>query len=167
MQPTAIRTSRLLAALAVAALVIAFPSASHAKKPKRTVSATVNGVRVKWKGHRYVLFDDTPGHGFSLVATKYLAKKTVGFGCPIDVFTESFPLTRTDCLGGTYATRSRGGHVSTWLNTGFDPNNPITVTFQSFDGSVVQGTFSMTLTSASFDGTTVSIQGSFKGPLRQ
>jgi len=155
----------ILAGVALVALMVSLPAATEAKVRKRTVSATINGERVSWKG-RLVIFDETPGHGFTAVATKIGGTKTIGFGCGVLLEGQPLPLTATMC-NATYATR-RGNRAETWLNTGLDPGNAFHVTFTSFDGSVVQGTLSGTLLSATVrDGSTLTMQGSFRGPLRR
>jgi hypothetical protein len=56
--------------------------------------------------------------------------------------------------------------VQSWLNPGLDPSNPVQVTVESFDGTVVQGTFSGNLQPTTIGaGSTLSVQGTFRGPL--
>jgi hypothetical protein len=162
MRSTNRRCKRAVAGAALAILAITLPATTEAKTP-HAVSATVSGKRVKWKGRLVRVTDSTSG--FILVATKLYATKTIGVGCGILLAGQTFPLTMTMGCNMNYAVHKHGGEI--WLNTGLDPNNPMTVTFASFDGTVVQGTFSGVLTSATLGGSTLSIQGSFDAALTQ
>jgi hypothetical protein len=65
-----------------------------------------------------------------------------------------------------YQVRKHGAS-QIWLNPGLDASNPVTVTFGSFDGSVVQATFSGVLVSPTLGGSTLTIQGSIDAALTQ
>jgi len=56
--------------------------------------------------------------------------------------------------------------VPSWLNPGLDPSNPVQLTVESFDGTVVQGSFSGNLQPTTFGaGPALGVQGAFRGPL--
>ena len=156
-------TKRLVAGVALVAFVFGLPGVTLARKPKRIVSATIAGERVKWKG-RLVLIHDTTGSGLTVIATKIFATKTIGVGCGILLAGQTFPLTTTAC--SLSYTMRKHRQFQSWLNPGLDPSNPVQVTVESFDGTVVQGTFSGTLEPTTIGaGPTLSVQGTFRGPL--
>jgi len=162
MRTLGLRSPHVTIGIVFAALMVSGPAATEAKTKKRIVSAAINGQTVKWKG-RLVIFREESGHGFVAVATKIRATKTIGFGCATLLEGQAFPLDGMAC-NANYAVRKRGV-TTTWLNTGLDATNPFHVTFQSSDGTVVQGTFSGTLPPATGGAAPLSVQGSFQGPL--
>jgi len=146
--------------VAVVAVLLGVPGATLAKRQKRTVSATVAGKRVNWKG-RLVIMHDTASAGLTIIATKRGASKTIGIGCGIIL---TGPMTTTEC-SLNYMVRQRRQFV-TWFNPGLDPMDPVTVTITSFDGTTVQGSFSGTVQPTTpAAGSPLTLQGTFGGPL--
>jgi hypothetical protein len=156
--------SYILVAVTLATLALGPARTTEAKTP-HLVTATVNGKRIKWKGHFVQLTDSQSGF-FSLAASKVNGSKTIGVGCGILLAGQTFPLTLTTGCSMTYQARKHGAS-QIWLNPGLDASNPVTVTFQSFDGTIVQATFNGVLMSGTFGGSTLSIQGSIDAALAQ
>ena len=161
MQVTNLRRTWISLGLVLVALGGCFQTATALaakKRPVRTVTATVNGKHIRWRG-RLVLFNYDTAIGLRVIGTKILATKTIGVGCPILFSAYTYPFTMTVC-DATFQTR-RGRHSSFWTNL-----NTMQVTFNSFDGTNVTGTFSGTLDPLA--GTTegsLAIEGTFSGPL--
>src|SRR5689334_21922367 len=105
--------ARALAALGLIALFLAMPPTTLAKRQKRTVSATVGGKHVGWKG-RFVIIHETAWSGLTVIATKAFATKTIGVGCGILLAGQTFPL-ETNACSLNYQTR-KGRHIQGWLN---------------------------------------------------
>jgi hypothetical protein len=138
------------------ALVFGVPGAALAKKKpqKRTVSATVGGKHVTWTGRFVQIHDD--GGILTVIATKSFGTKTIGLGCA---------LTPTPLGCNMNYTVRKGRRYQGWINPGGDPTNLVVVTIDSFDGSVIQGSFSCTMQSTTFGGPALAVQGTFRGPL--
>ena len=117
-----------------------FVESAVAKKPK--VSVTINGKGYKYKG-RYVVAS-TSGNGTIILATKPARPgkilRTIGVGCAYFVPNESFPLVanpqycnaslQEQRIGGSYA-------IKGWLAV-----SGVQVTYETFDGTWLTGTFS-------------------------
>jgi hypothetical protein len=150
---------RVMVGVAVVAVLLGVPGATLAKRQKRTVSATVGGKRVNWKG-RLVIIRDTGAAGLTVIATKRFATKTIGVGCGIIL---TGPVTTTAC-SLNYMVRQHRQFVG-WFNPGLDPMDPVTVTITSFDGTSIQGSFSGTLQPTTpAAGSPLMVQGTFGGP---
>jgi hypothetical protein len=155
------RCKKRVARVALVAFVLGLPGLALAKKQKRTVSATIAGKHITWKG-RLVLIHDTTEGFFTVIATKNFATKTIGVGCGL-LLVAGQTVTPTGC-SLNYMVR-KGRHSQSWLNTGLDPSNPVQVTV-SFDGTIVQGSFSGSLQPTTFGaGPALGVQGTFRGPL--
>jgi hypothetical protein len=154
----------ILVAVTLATLGLGLAGTTEAKTP-HIVTATIDGKHVKWKG-RLVRLTDSQSGFFILAASKLNGSKTIGVGCGILLAGQTFPLTMTTGCSLNYQARKHGAS-QIWLNPGLDPSNPVTVTFQSFDGTVVQATFSGVLMSPTLGGSTLSLQGSMDAALTQ
>lgn len=150
-----------MAAVALATLTLGAPPPSQAKGKKRIVTATVNGKHVKWSG-RLLLFNYGES-GLIIVGTKPGAKKTIGIGCPILLDMQTYPVTFDSNCSGQYAEDRQKRY---WFNTGVTSlQGPFSVTFDSFDGTVIQGHFSGTLPALVGATSPVTIDGTFRGAL--
>ena len=100
------RSKGLVVGLALVMALLGAGPAPAARRPKGTIAADVSGKHVGWRG-RLVSFNYS-GSGLIVVATKAYATKTIGFGCPILLEGQTYPVTMTVC-SGQYA-QGRGGH---------------------------------------------------------
>ena len=151
----------VLAAFAFATLTAGAPVASQAKGKKRVVTATVNGKHVKWSGR--LLSFNYGESGLIIIGTTPGAKKTVGIGCPVLLDMQTYPVTFDSNCSGQYAENRQKRY---WFNTGVTSiQGPFQVTFDSFDGTVIQGSFSGTLPALIGATSPVTIDGTFSGPL--
>lgn len=150
------------AGVVLATVVASLPSASEAKKAgkRRTVSATIEGKHVKWGG-RLLSFTQNDS-GFSIIGTKAGATKTIGVGCPVILSAQTYPVTVDTYCSGQYAEH---GGKRYWFNTGGPTSAPFQVTFDAFDGTVVEGRFSGSLTPVVGATSAVTVEGSFRGAL--
>ena len=149
--------------MAVTALAfVAVVSVEPALAKKNKVIATVNGKRYKWKG-RYVVAGFS-GAGTIIVATKPAPPggtiRTFGFGCPIYPPNETFPLTPpAEFCNSTYTESKVSTNPATkaWFAT-----QNANVTYDSFDGTRITGSFSVVLDGLSPNGLPpVTIEGTF------
>ena len=144
----------MIIALSVGPLVT--PAA--ARPVKNTITATLNGKPVKWKGHFVV----TSFGGAGVIGTKRAGgiQRTLGVACAALLTGSTFPLT-PDPAGCTanYTEMRFGRHSSarSWLAV-----NDVQVTYTSFDGTVVTGTFSATLAPVSGTTEPLTVQGQFR-----
>jgi len=148
---------RIVAGLALAILVAGLPVKAAARG---RIVASINGVNTRWRG-RLVIFTYSAS-GLIAVATKPYARKTIGLGCPVLLDGQTFPMTLTDC--NALYSKGIGARSKQWIApSGFQ------VTFDSFDGTVVEGSFSGSIPAASFhgDGTTLAVRGTFRAPIRR
>ncbi len=149
---------RIVVGLALAILVASLPVKAAARG---RIVASINGVNTRWRG-RLVIFTYSSSVGLAGVATKPYARKTISFDCPVLLDGQTFPMTLTDCTA-LYA-QGIGARSKQWIQTsGFQ------VTFDSFNGTIVQGSFSGSLPAAPFhgDGTTLTVEGTFRAPIRR
>jgi hypothetical protein len=156
------RPRKCLVIAALAAALVAAVSEGTALAKKNLIVATVNGKRYKWKG-RYVVT------GLSGVGTITAAAKParpggvvrgIGFGCPVDLRNETLPLTPpAEYCSATYTeqTVSRTPVARAWFAT-----SNVQVTYQTFDGVRMTGTFAGVLEplTANTSGP-VTIEGTF------
>jgi hypothetical protein len=150
------RWKYVLAAVALATVMAGLPVASEAKG-KGIVTATVNGKHVRWRG-RLLSFTQSDS-GLIIIGTKFRAAKTIGIGCPILLSAYTYPTTFDTYCSGQYAEH---GGKRYWFNTGLSAD-PFQVTFDSFDGTVVEGHFSGTLPPLVGATSPVTLEGSFRG----
>lgn len=160
-------TNRRLAcgvsALLATVVMVGLPAVSEAKaSKKRVVAATVGSKHVKWGG-RYLSFTQNES-GFIIIGTKVRATKTIGLGCAVSLSAQTYPVTFDTICSAQYAENSSKRY---WFNTGGPTSPPLQVTFDSFDGNVVQGHFSATLPALIGATDPVTIEGSFRGPLNR
>jgi len=133
------RTYLVVGVTALALVGVLSVEPAMAKKNK--VIATVNGKRFKWKG-RYVS-TGTSDVGTITVATKPgRTIRTLGFGCAVNLSRETFPLTTPAefCNANYTETTNRGSRIKGWLAL-----QGVSVTYESFDGTRVRGSFSFVL----------------------
>ena len=151
----------VVSALVMAMMVVGVPAVCGAKtSKKRVVAATVAGKHVKWSG-RYLSFTQNES-GFIIVGTKVRAAKTIGIGCPVLLSAQTYPVTIDTYCSGQYAEHSGKRY---WFNTGGPTSPPFQVTFDSFDGTIVEGHFSGTLPPLTGATTPVTVDGTFRGAL--
>jgi hypothetical protein len=152
---------KLVIAAAVVALV-AVVSVETASARKNRVIGTVNGKGYRWKG-RFVVAGYS-GAGTIIVATKPARPgtvlRTIGFGCAIYPPNETFPLTpRAEICNANYTETKVGRNVSIkgWLAV-----QGVQVTYQTFDGTRLTGTFEGVLDPVTGNGSPpVTIRGTF------
>lgn len=160
---TSRRSFWAVSALVAAALMVGLPGVSEAKgSKKRVVTVTVAGKHVQWAG-RYLSFTQGDS-GFIIVGTKVRATKTIGLGCAVLLSAQTYPVTFDTICSAQYAENSGKRY---WFNTGGPTSPPLQVTFDSFDGNVVQGHFSATLPALIGATDPVTIEGTFRGPLNR
>ena len=150
--------------MGVTALVlVGAVSVESAMAKKNKLIATVNGKRFKWKG-RYVS-TLTSDAGTITIATKPgRTIRTLGFGCAVNLSRESFPLTTpTEFCNANYTeTTHRGSRIKGWLGL-----QGVRVTYESFDGTRVKGSFSFVLPALSpNDLPPATIEGTFDTTVR-
>jgi hypothetical protein len=149
----------VVAAIVVALVGVAPAEPAFAKKNK--IIGTVNGRKLKAKGRRaLVTYSD---NGTIILASKgrrFL--RTLGFGCAINPLRQAtFPLTPPPevCTGNYTETRVRGANVTIdgWLKT-----TGVNVTFDTFDGRRLTGSFSGVLDAVPPNGALpAAIEGTF------
>ena len=131
----------LLLMVMIFSLGLASATTASAKK-KNSVIATLNGKRFKWKG-RFVLASYS-GNGTIIVAAKPgKVIRTIGFGCPIYPPNETFPLSPPAQYCNANYTETTGRRhpiIKGWLKL-----SDVQVTYESFDGDRLTGSFSATL----------------------
>src|SRR5262245_15705920 len=157
------RPRRYLVVGMTAIAFVGVVSVETAMAKKNKVIATVNGKRFKWKG-RYVS-TGTSDVGTITVATKPgRTIRTLGFGCAVNLSRETFPLTTpTEFCNANYTeTTNRGSRIKAWLAL-----EGVSVTYESFDGSRVSGSFSIVLQAVSpNDLPPTTIEGTFDTAVR-
>ena len=134
-----------MAALA-AILAVAPVNTAAAARKKNTVTATINGKRYKFKG-RYVIFNYGSA-GVLAVATKPARPggtlRALGFGCAFLLPDVAYPFTPDPayCTANYTETKvSRSPTTKSWFGT----QDGTRVTYESFDGSRLTGTFTTAL----------------------
>lgn len=145
----------MLAVTAIAVVAVASVEPAFAKKDK--VIVTINGKRRKFKG-RYVL-SSYSGNGTIIVATKPARLlRTVGFGCAIYPPSETFPYTPpAEVCNANYTETRNGIPIGSWLAV-----TGVSVTYDSFDGVRLTGSFSGTLDAISPNGApSATMEGTF------
>jgi hypothetical protein len=146
-----------LTALALVAVV----SVDTALAKKNKVIATVNGKRVKFKGIRVLA--SYSGNGTIIIGQKLgHTQRTFGFGCPIYPPTQTFPVNLPPEYCNANYTEVKGGtNYKTWLALSAN------VTYDSFDGSRITGSFSVVLDGLSPNGLPhATIEGTFDTEVR-
>jgi hypothetical protein len=149
----------ITAGAALAALLVGGPIGTAWAGKKPTVSATIDGKHVRWRG-RLVILTYGLDSGLNVIATKVRARKTIGVGCGVLLAGQQLPVTLDNC-SGLYQTG--GINAAEW----FTPNT-MQVTITAFDGVTIQGSFSGALAALPGHGTgTINVQGTFGGKLKQ
>jgi hypothetical protein len=144
-------------------LVVCSAAPALAGRKKTTITGTVDGKAMKWKG-RYASITQNPDVGVFIIASKRARPgkilPTIGFGCAVNLLTQTFPFTMTQGCTANYTETRVGGSFETksWLALG----EATTITFESFDGSRVTGTMTSTLDPVIADGP-ITIDVTFSG----
>ena len=157
-----VRRGSNLAAGALVAMLVVAPVGNVAAR--NIVTATINGKRHKWKG-RYVLFEVGPS-GVIAVASKRARLgsilPTIGFACPVLLSGATFPLMPDPAIcNATYTETkvSRTPATKAWLAT-----RDVQVTYASFDGTRLTGTFAAVLDPVPGNPSpAVTVEGQFRG----
>jgi hypothetical protein len=128
--------------VAVTALALGgIVSVETALAKKSKIIATVNGKRVKFKG-RYASTSTSDNGTITLGSKPGRVIRTLGFGCAVNLFRQTFPVTPPAefCNGSYQETRNRGSSINGWLAI-----QGVNVTYESFNGTRATGSFSVTL----------------------
>jgi hypothetical protein len=159
----------IIVPLIVVALAAHAPVAA-ARKPKETLSAVVNGRRVKF-GRKLISSSGSATSGIIAIGGAQKAHfgrtaRVLGVGCAIALSGATFPADGMFCtMNYTEVKLSRSGLTT----KGWTAVEGVQVTVESFDGTRVAGTFNGTLqppAGASYGPATVT-SGIFNVPLNQ
>lgn len=154
--------------LAVAAALVVGPAAEAvAKKPKRIISATIDGKRLKPTKRTVYLSAGGGTIGFLASAQKIRIRgttKTLMVSCAVLLAGRTFPFTSTDCLV-TYG-ETKGVSQKFWSHVVIDGST--SVTFDSYDGTNIAGSFqSVVPPGPGNSAPPVSVVGTFRGVAEQ
>jgi len=150
------RPGRCVVVAVTALALVAVVSVETALAKKNKVIATVNGKRYKFKGIRVLA--SYSGSGTIIVSQKLgRTLRTFGFGCPIYPPTETFPVNLpAEFCNANYTEVKGGTNYKSWLAL------TANVTYDSFDGTRIAGSFSVVLDGVSPNGLPpATIEGTF------
>ena len=153
-----------VAALAALTGALTAQPVAAKKKAKPTLTATVGGKQYRWTGRYVLITNGSLAAPLTVIATQpggaRKLRRTIGIGCPADLTTLTFPHTITDfCSCQYFEQRLRPPLSNQWLLP-----SGASVTFESFDGKNIVGSFTCTnVPNASFNGGPIDIQAEFRG----